>query len=212
MNARLGPSISSRRLHGRGRQAHARHSAAEVPSPSRTRGNDNNQLKEKLRRLSGDMMGHDLSADQRQQVELLATELASKSTKSTNMDLKGTRWKTIYTNAQGGSSRKIGPFVSVVTQTFHPTLPSYVNEALFWGALGLKLEGAYSVATTSSESSSMRIDLEFKNFAVELFSRVLYSKPFKPGEMLGHWKVDNAEDDLRIFHTNKGSLFILDRI
>lgn len=150
-------------------------------------------------------MGHDLTPSQRLEVERAASDLASMA--SSDLDLRGTRWRTLYNNAAGGSSGKIGPFISTVTQTFHPTLPQYCNEALFFGALALKLEGVYKINLEEG-----RIDLEFTSSSFELFTRVLSSKAFVKGEMMGHWKILYKSDDMRVFTTNKGSLFILDRL
>ncbi len=35
---------------------------------------------------------------------------------------------------------------------------------------------------------------------------------FEPGAMRGYWRAAYNDDELRIFYTNKGSLFILKRI
>ena len=32
---------------------------------------------------------------------------------------------------------------------------------------------------------------------------------FEPGQMRGHWQVAFSDEDLRVFYTNKGSLFVL---
>lgn len=153
-------------------------------------------------------MGHGLTMEQKEEVERVAAQLASMS--SSSIDLKGTSWATIYTNASGGSSGKIGPFVSEVTQVFDvPSRvedpPRYCNKALFYGALALKLEGKYKI-------SEARIDLEFTRSSLELFGKEIYSKAFTPGEMQGFWKVQYADEEIRVFTTNRGSLFVLARL
>jgi hypothetical protein len=37
-------------------------------------------------------------------------------------------------------------------------------------------------------------------------------KPFAPGQMRGYWRTVYADEELRVFYTNKGSLFIMSRI
>jgi hypothetical protein len=170
---------------------------------------DARTVKEQLYQLcSGSQMGHGLMMEQRQEVERMATQLASQQ-QSPLPDLKGTTWATLFTNASGGSSGKIGPFVSEVTQTFDTHLPTYCNKALFFGRVALKLEGQYSVVT--AEDQSVRVDLEFTRSSVEIFNTEIYSKAFKGGEMKGHWKMLYADEEIRVFLTNRGSLFILSR-
>ena len=162
---------------------------------------------------SGSQMGHNLMMEQRQEVERVATQLASQQLSPLPdlvPDLRGTTWTTLFTNASGGSSGKIGPFMSEVTQTFDTHLPTYCNKALFFGCVALKLEGQYSVVT--AEDRGVRIDLEFTRSSVEIFNTEIYSKAFKGGEMKGHWKMLYADEEIRVFLTNRGSLFILYRL
>lgn len=100
-------------------------------------------------------------------------------------------------------SSKLIPLIPALQE--FPTLGDYTNVSRL-GPLTLRLKGIYS------QGSRERLELEFKQLIVSLGPLAVYTKDFAPGAMRGHWRTVFADADLRVFYTNKGSLFVLKRL
>lgn len=73
------------------------------------------ELKQQLQALAGSHYGHDKTAAERQQIEALAASLSQQQDPNAEpaaLELKGSRWRLLYTNSTGNSSGKIGPFIA----------------------------------------------------------------------------------------------------
>mmetsp|Transcript_2692 Transcript_2692/g.7095 ORF Transcript_2692/g.7095 Transcript_2692/m.7095 type:complete len:235 (+) Transcript_2692:107-811(+) len=164
------------------------------------------QQKEQLFALMGDNKGFDLSEAQVDEV-LRAVEQLQALNPTTNpaaTDLTGTKWKCIFTTSKGPSSGKIGPWIGENDQEFPPdTDGEYVNTL----ALG-PLQGYIKATYRHAEGEVIRVEFLEQEFSL---GPLRTKKEFEANAMVGTWRMVYQDDDLRIFYTNKGSLFVMAR-
>jgi hypothetical protein len=73
------------------------------------------------------------------------------------------------------------------------------------GPLSLSLRGKCGVSPAAAD----RVDLEFESVTARVFGAQVAQKRWAPGAMRGHWRAKYWDGDLRVFTTNKGSLFVM---
>lgn len=116
-------------------------------------------------------------------------------------------WELVYTDSQGNSAGKVGPFVGRVTQTFSGG-DTLVNKVEL-------LNGLFSVALTAKCTPLTRKkDKEGRNMLSVAFQEVnirLGDRVVKTSEAggVGSWAMQHEDDDLRVLITNQKSVFIL---
>jgi len=120
--------------------------------------------------------------------------------------LAGSTWVLVYTTSIGTSSGKVGPFITDVEQGFPADEVGMYYNLSRLGLVSAKLRGEFQVSRPD------RIDLEFKDIALSVGPLQLLKKDFPPGGMRGYWKLSYADDEFRVFYTNKGNLFVLRRV
>jgi len=146
-------------------------------------------------------------------------------------NLAGSSWSLDWTDAKGGSSGKLGPIQGVVSQVFamesstkkssssssssstnsgaaaypspHFESFEFVNTVTL--AAGLAAVDLCAVASGRPGSTDV-IDIEFLTTNFRLLGAVVSSIPTQ-GK--GFWRVKYQSDDVRVFETNAGSLFVL---
>lgn len=106
---------------------------------------------------------------------------------------------------KGNSSGKLGPFVTAVEQEFPAGEPGVYYNVSRLGPLEARLRGA-------CVASGARVNLEFRDVALKVFGVQLAKKEWAPGAMRGHWAAKYWDEDFRAFTTNKGSLFVMERV
>ncbi|KAI8469579.1 MAG: hypothetical protein J3K34DRAFT_423260 [Monoraphidium minutum] len=182
----------------------ARAAAAEAPPASAA------ALKAELLSTAGSNYGHDLDAAARSKVEALAGQLGALGHSAPSV-VAGETWRPVYNNSVGNSSGKIkaGPLeiVTDVEQVFPSDEPGCYYNISRLGLVTAALKGVCGV----SASNPTRVDLEFKEVALKVGPFQLAKKTWEPGQMRGHWAATYWDADLRVFTTNKGSLFIMRR-
>lgn len=77
------------------------------------------QTKQKLASLAGKKYGHNLSTQQKQEVDKIVKQLEGMAPHSKQPELTGSNWKLLYTTSGGSSGGKVGPLVGLVDQVFH---------------------------------------------------------------------------------------------
>jgi hypothetical protein len=120
-------------------------------------------------------------------------------------------WRTLYSNAAGPSGGRVGPLKGRVTQKFHADA-TYTNSLALGppGLAQLDLSGTWEAVRPD------RVNVVFRTTAWRLFGGLLKggstfgAKGGKPPPR-GHWSLLFGDDDVRVFRTNKGSLFVLGR-
>eukprot|EP00877_Chromochloris_zofingiensis_P006467 jgi/Chrzof1/2073/Cz11g01260.t1 len=162
-------------------------------------------LKQQIRQLAGTKYGHDRDDSTRWQIKGLADQLAhlESAYKPSVESLTGTKWHLVYTTSTGTSSGKIGPFLTQVEQDFPADEPGVYYNVSRLGLVSARLRGVYQFTTDS------RVDLEFKQLSLAIAGITLVKKDFEPGQMQGFWQIKYVDDDVRVFTTNQGNLFIL---
>eukprot|EP01025_Chloroclados_australasicus_P040520 TRINITY_DN4236_c0_g1_i1.p1 TRINITY_DN4236_c0_g1~~TRINITY_DN4236_c0_g1_i1.p1 ORF type:complete len:219 (-),score=24.79 TRINITY_DN4236_c0_g1_i1:586-1242(-) len=162
-------------------------------------------LKKDLFDMVGDKGGLDQSQATKQAVAQHVLKFQGMGPQNPEQqDLSGTEWRTLWTDSEGSSAGKIGPFVGTGGQVFPADKPGqYINSLdLFGGVLRLELTGVYEAAPDS------KIELEFKFVKAFLAGLQVQKRDF-PAGYKGFWKMLYADDSLRIFNTNKESLFVM---
>ena len=75
------------------------------------------QTKQRLASLAGKKYGHNLSTQQKQDVENIIKELEDMAPDGNKQpDLTGSNWKLLYTTSGGSSGGRVGPLVGLVDQ------------------------------------------------------------------------------------------------
>ena len=75
------------------------------------------QVKQQLASIAGKKYGHNLSAQQKQDIEKVVKQLEDMAPRNKKQpDLTGSDWKLLYTTSSGSSGGKVGPLVGVVDQ------------------------------------------------------------------------------------------------
>lgn len=75
------------------------------------------QTKQRLASLAGKKYGHNLSTQQKQDVEKVIKELEDMAPdRNKQPDLTGSNWKLLYTTSGGSSGGRVGPLVGLVDQ------------------------------------------------------------------------------------------------
>ncbi|KAK9828058.1 hypothetical protein WJX81_006351 [Elliptochloris bilobata] len=98
----------------------------------------------------------------------------------------------------------MGPFTGRVRQDFPADLPGqYFNKVDFGGVLRARLLGNY-------EKTGNRVDLVFLWTEFSL-GPLKFKKEF-PAGFKGHWNLKYVDNDMRVFSTNKGNVFVLSKV
>lgn len=164
-------------------------------------------LKKRIQQEVGVKYGFDKSTSERQSIEQLIEQLVAlnPTEEPAGMDLTGTSWRPIYTTSTGTSGGKLGPFIAEVSQDFPADQPGFYFNKLALGPLRAELLADYKKVRAD------RLDVEFKytDFFLGPFKR---RQEFPPGRMRGYWRIAYSDGDMRVFYTNKGSLFVLVRV
>mmetsp|Transcript_5355 Transcript_5355/g.10216 ORF Transcript_5355/g.10216 Transcript_5355/m.10216 type:complete len:247 (+) Transcript_5355:162-902(+) len=129
------------------------------------------------------------------------------NSKPADLSMRGTKWATLYSDSKGPSSGRIGPFMAKVEQTFSSDSNTLINSAEL-GPLKLSLNVAYEKKTES------RITVTFAESKVAVLGGLGGALEFKNDKQVGrqgYWEMVFADDDLRVFFTNAGSMFIVTR-
>lgn len=166
---------------------------------------DLSSLRQQLFAMVGENGGLDMNKAQKAAVKEFSAKFEGLGmAHPEKQELTGTEWNLLFTESEGTSSGKLGPFKGTTLQIFPQERPGiYINKnELFGGFLRLELEGEYSAA------SDGKIELEFKFIAVSLGGKQVLKKDFPP-DFKGFWRCVYADDGVRIFYTNKGNLFMM---
>lgn len=169
-------------------------------------------LKRQLKELAGHQNGTDRTMEQRQALASVISQLNKQNPTPApaTANLAGTEWVILYTDSTGNSSGKLGPLVGKTGQRFPADSPGqYTNYASFLGgALVVELQGEYTAKGDS------RINLLFKSTQFKFLGGLLTTPPkeFPNGGVKAHWVMGYVDDDLRVLETNKGSVFVLERV
>jgi len=123
-------------------------------------------------------------------------------------------WRTLFTTSTGPSGGKVGPFQGETTQAFHasPVGPAsagtYTNKLAFGGSLAcLELSGTWEAVRDD------RVNVVFVNTKWSLLGGAFKGGSAFPADKQprGHWSLLFGDEAVRVFTTNKGSLFVLER-
>lgn len=172
--------------------------AAPAPKAS-----DASSLKADVLRLAGSKYGHDLDEATKASLEAACQQLSSLGQDTPG--LAPGSWRLVYSNSTGNSSGKLGPFITEVEQVFPADQPGTYYNISRLGLLSATLRGECTI----SPNQPNRVSLEFKDVALKLGQLQLAKKVWEPGQMRGHWSATYWDDSLRVFNTNKGSLFVM---
>lgn len=75
------------------------------------------QAKQQLASLAGNKYGHNLTAQQKQDIEKVVKQLEDMAPRNKKQpDLTGSDWKLLYTTSSGSSGGKVGLLVGIVDQ------------------------------------------------------------------------------------------------
>lgn len=152
----------------------------------------------------GQKKGFDLSEAELERVLGLVKELqaVNPTQNPAATDLSGTQWKCIFTTSKGPSSGKIGPWIGENDQEFPATEDGkYINTL----ALG-PLQGYIKAGYRRAEGDVIRVEFIEQEFSL---GPLKTKKEFEPNAMVGTWRMVYQDEDLRMFYTNKGSLFVM---
>jgi hypothetical protein len=123
-------------------------------------------------------------------------------------ELIGTEWRLAYTNSTGASSGTTGLLVgSEVSQRFGSG--GELSNSVFLlsrNFLEIRITGVIS----SVSKDNAKIKLAFEDLSVFLGGKVPIFTQKSKAE--GYWKVMYQDENLRIFTTNAGSIFVLEKI
>lgn len=135
------------------------------------------------------------------------------------------QWRLAFTSSEGLSSGRLGPLRGRVTQEFAPAVPgsgegqevAFVNRVSFAGGLvefALFARAKAAPSTRQQQSGSQaaplpRVDVEF----IETRTRLLGVELGRaPSAGKGYWQVVFETPSVRVFTTNAGSVFVLERL
>lgn len=125
-------------------------------------------------------------------------------------ELKGTNWKLMYTNAKGIENGHLGPFKATVMQSFASEGNGFFENILEFGILQVALAAQCSYKAADNEmNADTKLNIQFKESKISLAGIDLTRNQDKGR---GYWKMVYCDRDLRIFFTNKESLFIFQRM
>lgn len=122
-------------------------------------------------------------------------------------------WKTVYTSSQGASAGRVGPLTGEVTQTFSPDARAYAN-AVAWPSAAFPLLRARLTGTYAARPGRPdRVDVVFAGTEIFVAGVKAVSREFTPGSpsSRGHWRLLYEDENVRVFETNQGNLFVLER-
>jgi hypothetical protein len=121
-------------------------------------------------------------------------------------------WATLYTDSTGPSAGRVGPLQGEVRQSFNSADATYAN-TVAWPSLALPLLRA-RLTGTASRPRPGRINVVFENTQFFVAGVAAGERAFPAGSpgSRGHWTLLYEDDDVRVFETNKGSLFVLGRV
>jgi hypothetical protein len=120
-------------------------------------------------------------------------------------------WELIYTDVQGQSSGKLGPFIGFVTQEVKVSRDLYKNNVEL-GPLKLALSAKWDVLNDASWK------VIFIDLVVSLFNIQLLRKEFPTdGSRYGFWRMGYVDKDTRVLYTSSASkkgesVFVLTKI
>lgn len=122
-------------------------------------------------------------------------------------------WRTVFSTSPGASGGRVGPFRGETTQVFHAspstTAGTYTNKLAFGGSLAvLELSGTWEAVRAD------RVNVVFLDTKWSVLGGLLKGgSTFPPDKQpRGHWSLLYGDDAVRVFTTNKGSLFVLERV
>ena len=122
-------------------------------------------------------------------------------------------WRTVYTSSTGASAGRVGPLTGEVTQTFEAGARAYVN-TVSWPSSSFPLLRARLTGTYAPRDGRKdRVDVVFEGTEIFVAGVRAASRVFPPNSpsSRGHWRLLYEDESVRVFETNQGNLFVLER-